>query len=383
MTTKRIPAFTLITFLAAAAILALYFVATAAGEDKKKTDDTTAEQSTADSQDAQDASAAEEKAAEEKADKKTPIPVRTTAVETGRVAAYISATANLVPENEITILAEWEGRLDELNVGEGDRFAAGQVLATVARDDGEIAFKKAQVRASTSRMAFERAEKLRAEELISSEQFDKVALDHEISGQELAEAEWRLEKTLVRAPWGGVVTQRTVQPGQHVRPGDQLFTVADFDPLVARIYLPEKDVLSLAEGRQVRLSLKADPSVVFGGRIRQISPVVDTATGTVKVTVEATAVPQAVRPGAFVTVDVVREAKPAALLLPREAVVRELQKAYVFVASEGVAERRAVTLGLEEDGKVEITSGVAAGEAVIVAGQGGLKDGATVTVLES
>ncbi len=207
-------------------------------------------------------------------------------------------------------------------------------------------------------------------------------LDKEIADQELAEAEWRLEKTEVRAPWAGVVTERLAQPGQHVRPGDQLFTVADFAPLVARIYLPEKDVLSLEEGRAVELSLKADESIVFPGRIRQISPVVDTATGTVKVTVEATRVPPSVRPGAFVAVDVVREAHPAALVLPREAVVRELQKAFVFVAEDGTAAKRAVTLGLEEDGKVEITSGVGAGEAVIVAGQGGLKDGSAVEVIE-
>ena len=89
---------------------------------------------------------------------------------------YISATANLVPENEITILAEWEGRLDELNVEEGDRFAAGQVLATVAREDGEIAYKKAQVRASNSQVAFDRAKKLNDQELISSEAFDKFVL---------------------------------------------------------------------------------------------------------------------------------------------------------------------------------------------------------------
>ncbi len=367
MTTKakRFSLFSLITFLAVAGLLGFYFVSSAAGEDAK-TDDTAAE--------AQDA--------EDDKDKKAPIPVRTTAVETGQVASYISATANLVPENEVKILAEWEGRLGQLNVEEGDRIQKGQVLAAVARDDGEIAFKKAQVRATTSRLAYERAQKLRDQELISSDEFDKFVMDNEIAVQELAEAEWRLEKTLVRAPWSGMVIERTVQPGQHVRPGDELFTVADFNPLVARIYLPEKDVLRLEEGRQVRLALKADESIVFGARIRQISPVVDTATGTVKVTVEATQVPRSVRPGAFVAVDIVRESRQAALLLPREAVVRELQKAFVFVATDGVAAKRSVTLGLEENGHVEVTSGVEGGESVIVAGQGGLKDGSTVEVIE-
>ncbi len=117
-----------------------------------------------------------------------------------------------------------------------------------------------------------------------------------MADQELAEAQWRLEKTYIRSPFCGVITGRSVQPGQHIRPGDELFVVADFDPLVARIYMPEKDVLELSEGRMVRLALRADEKIRFDGKIRQISPVVDTATGTVKVTVEVVGAPKEVGP---------------------------------------------------------------------------------------
>ena len=171
------------------------------------------------------------------------------------------------------------------------------------------------------------------------------------------------------------------QAGQHVQVGDELFQVTDFDPLIARIYLPERDVIGLTEGREVRIRLNAAEAVAFAGRIRQISPIVDTATGTVKITVEAADSPTDVRPGSFVTVDIVRETRSATLLVPREAVLRELQKAHVFVANEAVAEKRAVTLGLEEGDYVEALSGVTAGETVIVAGQGGLRDGSPVKIL--
>jgi membrane fusion protein (multidrug efflux system) len=173
-----------------------------------------------------------------------------------------------------------------------------------------------------------------------------------------------------------------VSPGQHVRVGDELFRIADFDPLIAKLYLPEKDVLSLSVGRGVRLTLAADSSVQFTGTIRQISPVVDTATGTVKVTVEANEPPSDVRPGAFVSVAIVREQRSAAVLLPRESVLREVRSAHVFIAGDNdTAVRRPVTLGLEENGKVEALSGVQPGERVIVAGQGGLKEGTKIKVL--
>ncbi len=328
------------------------------------------------------ADSGEEKEGEEEGDDaKTPVPVEVAAVSEGTVSAYISSTANLVAENEVKVLSEVEGRVLTLRVEEGDWVKNGQVLASLVRDDEQIAFKKAQLKETNARAAFDRAKELVDRELISREEFDKLSIDYEIAGQELAEAEWALKKTTIVAPFSGRVTARMTQLGQHVRPGDELFQVTDFSPLIARIYLPERDVLGLEEGRIVQIRLDAADQVSFAGRIRQISPVVDTSTGTVKLTVEATEPPKEVRPGSFVTVNIVRETHPEALLLPREAVLRELQKAHVFVAEDDVAEKRSVTLGLEEGDLIEVISGVEAGDQVIVAGQGGLKDGSAVKIL--
>jgi len=316
-------------------------------------------------------------------EEKAPVPVSVAAIATGPVSSYISATANLVAESEVKVLAEAEGRVAELHVEEGSRIGKGQVLAQLVREDAEIALKKTQVRLENARINFERAQQEVADHLISQEQFDKDHLDLQIAQQELAEAQWRLAKTTIRAPFGGRVTERFMKLGQHVRPGDQLFTVSDFDPLIAKIFLPEKDVYWLKEGREVRITLKANEQTRFSGRIRQISPVVDTATGTVKLTIEAKEPPAEVRPGAFVTIDIVRTTHPQAILLPREAVIRELQDAYVFVAAGGVAEKRTVALGLEEGGRFEALSGVKAGEQVIVAGQGGLRQGSPIKVIPS
>ena len=98
-------------------------------------------------------------------------------------------------------------------------------------------------------------------------------------------------------------------------------------------------------------------------------------------TVEADRPPAGIRPGSFVGVHIVRETHPEALVVPREAVLRELQRAHVFVTDGEIAEKREVTLGLEEDLVVEALTGLEPGEQVIVAGQGGLKDGSAIKVL--
>jgi membrane fusion protein (multidrug efflux system) len=318
------------------------------------------------------------KVEKEATDEAAPIPVELAEISAGSMAAYISATANLVAEDQVTILSEVEGRVAELKVEEGDLVGRGDILAIVSRDEAEIAATKAELRASNAQLAYERARGTLEQGLISREEYDRLEMEHEVARQEVAEAQWNLAKTLIRAPFAGHVTERFITIGQHLRHGDQLFTLADFEPLVARIYLPEKDVLKLEKGRSVRITLAAEESVHFAGRIRQIAPVVDTSTGTVKVTVEALAPPAQVRPGAFVTVDIVRERREQAVMVPKAAVIRELGSAYVFVSDGSLAHRRDVTLGLEEGSFFEALSGVEPGDKVVVAGQGGLKEGAKI-----
>jgi membrane fusion protein (multidrug efflux system) len=81
-----------------------------------------------------------------------------------------------------------------------------------------------------------------------------------------------------------------------------------------------------------------------------------------------------------VTVEVLRETRKQAMLVPREAVIRELQETFVFEADGKVARKRAVAIGLEEAGRIEVTGGLKAGEQVIVSGQGGLKEGAPIAI---
>ncbi|HEX7707069.1 MAG TPA: efflux RND transporter periplasmic adaptor subunit [Thermoanaerobaculia bacterium] len=312
---------------------------------------------------------------------KAPVPVNVAAIASAPISSYISSTANLVAENEVKIVSEAEGRIDRLMVEESQFVQQGQTLATLVRGDAQILREKAHVRASNARIAYARASEMHGKGLMSQGDYEKISMEKEVAQQELSEADWRLGKTVIRAPFAGRVTERVINVGQHVRPGDSLFTLTDYDPLIARIFLPERDVIALQIGREVRLSLRASNEVTFNGRIRQISPVVDTATGTVKVTIEAVNPPAVVRPGAFVTVDIVRETRQAAIRVPREAVVRELREVHVFIIDGDVARRREITLGVEEGDYVEALTGLKSGERVIIAGQGALRDGSPVKVM--
>ena len=363
-------------------LLALTLVVAGCGkEGRADTGDseTTAEATNADADASEEGKDSEGEDGED--DETIAIPVSVAAVEQGAVSAYLTATANLVAENEVKVLGEAEGRVERLLVDEGHFVRKGQLLATLVSDDQRIALAKAEIQHANAELGFERGEDLSAKELLSREDMDKLLLELEIAEQELAEAKWQVQKTEIRAPFAGQISERLIQLGQHVRNGDELFQITDFDPLIARIYFPETDVIGLENGREVRLSLNADPDMQFEGRIRHVSNVVDVSTGTVKITVEVAHVPAGVRPGSFVTVGIVRETRNDVLKLPKEAVIRELRSAHVFVVQDNLAQKREVTLGLEEGDFVEALSGVDTGERVIVLGQGGLKNGSEIEIL--
>jgi len=376
MTEKARKRFRIISLVALLVIVAgaVFWVSAQSAEEKSESE--AAEQN---------ATEAVEQVAENEAeieeDEEVAVPVEVAEVTTGAIASYISATANLVAEDQVKVLSEAEGRVERLLVEEGDMVTNGQVLAVLVQDEAKIILSKVELKASNASAALERARGTRDQGLISAEAYDTLKMEYDVARQEVAEAEWRLAKTVIRAPFSACVTERFITLGQHLRPGDELFTVADYDPLVARIYLPERDVLELEEGREVRIALAANTELSFTGRIRQIAPVVDTATGTVKVTVEAVQPPAGVRPGAFVSIGIVREQHPTALLLPRESVIRELRAAHVFVSEDDTAVKKAVELGLEEGDLVEVLSGVAEGDHVVVAGQGALDDGQKIKTL--
>jgi membrane fusion protein, multidrug efflux system len=381
MTEKAKTRFRIISLVALVAIVASTVIWVSAQTTDDETSSEAASQSSTEAVEGAETDAEPDEKAEADEDEELPVPVEVAEIEAGEIASYISATANLVAEDQVKVKAEAEGRVERLNVEEGDLVTKGQVLAVLAQDEAKIAKSKIELKASNTNAALLRAQDSFEQGLISSEAFDKLKMDHEIAMQEVAEAEWRLAKTVIRAPFTSRVTERFITLGQHLQPGDELFTVADYDPLVARIYLPERDVIELEEGREVRITPAAGTELSFSGRIRQIAPVVDTATGTVKVTVEAVHPPEGVRPGAFVAIDIVRERHSAALLLPRESVIRELRTAHVFVTEDNVAVKKPVTLGIEEGDKVEVLTGLQAGDSVVIAGQGGLDDGQRIKVL--
>jgi membrane fusion protein (multidrug efflux system) len=313
------------------------------------------------------------------------VPVAVLPAFTGDIATRYQATATLEAEKQTEVLARVEGLAAGLAVEEGDPVQAGQVLMRIENGEYKLRVDQAAARTANLRARFQRFEAMLAEGLTAAEEYETAR--SELAAAEADEGLARLEMsyTTVRAPFAGRVTARRIDPGRNVSVGTPLFELADFDPLLARVHVPSREFNKLRTEQDVELVLDSD-GVRLAGRIKLISPVIDPASGTIKVTVEVPEPPTAVRPGDFAAVRIVTEQRRGVLLVPVGAVLADNGERVCYVAvdeGEGpTAERRVVEVGFTDDLNAQIVAGLAPGERVVVKGQRTLTHGAALKILD-
>lgn len=307
------------------------------------------------------------------------LPVETAQVKLGEASRAITVSGTVAPIRTIGVNSRMAGALTAVNVEEGDVVRTGQVIARM--DDREVRAEVARAEAELqlARSAFERAEELRKEQVVTAAEFERDRAAYEAARAELEQLRTRLDYASIEAPITGVVTEKRVEEGDVVAPQSRLFAIADISTLVVQVPVSELDVAGLREGQAVTLALDAVPGRTFGGRIRRIFPTADTASRLVPV--EIALGPEAeriARPGFLARVQLALEARDSVLVIPAAAVLDDATGSSVFVVEEGRAVRRPVRAGLTMNGRVEITSGLARGETVVVAGATRIRDGAPV-----
>ena len=312
------------------------------------------------------------------------IPVAALPMFRGRIESVLRFSTNLEAESRVDVLSEAERHVTELLVEEGDRVRAGQTLLLLEDEAQRTALRRVESQLARSRLEFERQARLFEQDLISEQTYNQARYDTEQLELALEDAERELSYATVLAPISGVITERVVNVGDHVETHAKLFQIVDFDSIVARVFVPERQLPGLFVGQPARvLAQSLDGS--RQARVERISPVVDPRSGTVKVTLD---IPgnQGLLPGMYVEVDLVAAVEDDALLAPKRALVYDQEQVFVFRVAEGAegprAERLLVNILIESEDVVQLAGDLAEGQRLIVAGQAGLKDGARVRLLD-
>ncbi|NNE44833.1 MAG: efflux RND transporter periplasmic adaptor subunit [Gemmatimonadetes bacterium] len=309
------------------------------------------------------------------------MPVAVQRAELGAASSYYTTTATLEATSRAEILSRTTGVVRELLREEGDRVRAGDLLLRLEDDEARLRVQQAEANHALAQAEFNRRQKMLEGGLLSAEEFETTESNLAVRESELGLARVALEYTQVRAPFAGNVVLRHVDIGASVNPGSPLYELMDVTPLLAKVYIPAKRMGFVVEGQdmEIRLDSSDEP---LRGVVRLVSPIVDSSTGTVKVTAEIKNYPAGTRPGDFAEVRIVTDRHEDAILVPSLALFEEQGENILYVVEDGKAVRRVVSPGFVDGDVTEIETGLEEGEVVVVKGQRQLKDGGAVEIME-
>ncbi len=305
----------------------------------------------------------------------------------GGIESVLRYSTNLEAESEVKIYSEAARQVVELLVEEGSRVTVGQPLLRLKDEEQRSSIAKAKSQLAKAEREYDRQRKLFEQELISEQAFSEATYEKEQLEIAVSDAERELSYATVRSPLAGVITARMVSLGDYVQVNQHLFDLVDFSSLVARVYVPEKELVNLFVGQGARLMSEALGDETRAARIERIAPTVDSRSGTVKITLSIDD-KKGLRPGMYVEAELVVAVDNDALLVPKRALVYDQDQVFVYRASakqgadRHLVERLLIEPTLEDRLFVRVDSKLSDGDLIVVAGQAGLKDGAEVRLLE-
>lgn len=354
---------------------------TGSGDADAKADAAKADSTRADSAAVDSAAADSAKAA---ARKKVPegVPVKVLEVDTGEISSYLLYNATVETEEAVDVYAQATGLVRRVLAEEGDRVKEGQVLVRLADEDLKLSEAEAELNYRKLASQFDRKQEIYSRKLIAQEDYEKFKFDLDQAKIQWDRARLALDHASVRSPVPGVVAERMVKLGDRIGPNNKLYSIVNLNNLVAKVHVPGRELRNLAVGQTAKVTTDFLPDANFTGRIVRISPVVDPASGTFKVTVGLTGTDGALRPGMFVTSHIVTSTHEDAVLVPKQAVVYDDGLPHVFVVSDSTADKVQLHVGFEDSDNLEVLSGVTRGDSIVVVGQNGLKDKARVRVIQ-
>jgi len=317
-----------------------------------------------------------------------PVLVGVATAQRGDFVTTVTATGTVASLREAKIASTLPGVVAEVFVTEGQRVQAGAPLMRLRTD--QMAATEAQVRAGVAQakaalnladISVRRMRELSQSGAVSRQELDAAEArfaaaqaQRELAEATLASAQIQLRDATVTAPFAGTITQRSVEPGEGVSPAVGSFVLAQLDAVYVELAVPERLRSGLRVGQTVAVTVDAEPGSQFAGKIEKIQPAATVSSRSFTVKVRVPNAQRVLRPGAFARGTITVAVRSGVLQIPEQAVLVTAGNPVLFVVQNGRAVRREVALGERQGGHVEITSGLTAGDVVIVDGQLGLTD---------
>jgi membrane fusion protein (multidrug efflux system) len=307
------------------------------------------------------------------------LPVAARVLQAERMENSLSSSGNILANEEVEIRSELQGKIARIAFKEGARVKKGDLLVKI--DDAELQARVLQAQ-SGRKLAEDNEFRMRKQleiEAVSQKDYDAALNELNRAKAEVQLLRAQLEKTELRAPFGGVVGLKQVSEGAYVSPSTLITTLQEIDPVKIDFSIPGKYAGWVKPGQAVTFFVQGSGER-HQGKVYAVDPRIDPATRTLRLRAASPNPRGAILPGAFATVNIPLESVESALMVPAQAVSVDARGAKVFVYQDGKAVPRPVQAGLRTDTSVQIVGGLSAGDTVIVSGAVSIRPGSPVTL---
>lgn len=310
------------------------------------------------------------------------VPVEVTTLTTGSISSFLLYSSTLETEQLVDVYSRIGGLVEAVYAEEGDRVQKGQKLIQIEKDEYVLAEEKAHIDYETKKANFERLQALQKENLLSEEEYQNSEFAMRQAEIAWKQAALNLQYTTVTAPISGVVGDRLVNLGSRIQPSTKLLSLANLDEKIVQVYVPQNEFPNCYKNQAAVVTTDVLPGVKFKGYVKRLSPIIDPQSGTFKVVIDVKDTQNKLRPGMFVSAELIVDTHEEALLIPKAALIYENERTYFFVVQQDSSMKVELDKGFEDAEKVEILNDIPAGTQIVVLGQNGLKNGSKVRVIE-
>ena len=306
------------------------------------------------------------------------MPVEVAAAIRDTVVDAIAATGQIEAIQSIEVHPEVQGRITDILVREGQGAAAGTPLFKI--DDAELRaqFNQADADRQLAHQALDRTKQLIAQNASSTADLEQAQAKAKGADANYDLLKTRLDRTVVRAPFSGLVGRRLVSIGAYVTTQSSLITLQSVNPQYAAFDVPERYADRLRRGQLVSFQVAALPGKNFSGEVVFVDPVVELPGRTILIKARVPNPEAQLQAGMFIEARLATDIRPNAVVVPEDALLPLGGTNYIWVVKDGKADRREVSLGVRTAGWAEIRAGVDAGDQVVVGGLERLFPGAPV-----
>ena len=289
----------------------------------------------------------------------------------------INAVGNLLAKDSVIIRPEISGRIVEINFSEGGLVEKDQELILLDSAIASAELQQAQAALNLSQSQHNRAYKLNQKGFVSSQAQDESYSLLQVSKASVALAQARLDKTILKAPFAGVIGLRNVSVGDYVSPGQDLVQLESIDVLNVDFRVPEHYLSQVKVGLPITLSFDALPGISKQGVVDAINPALDENGRSILLRARVPNNDLSLRPGLFARVSIGFSNKDV-LMVPEASISPAGDSNYIYVVQADTIKKTAVVLGQRQNGMVEITHGLDANEEIAISGIQKIFDGAKI-----